>query len=209
MSTKSTGGYGTIAAATMTPPQPQSTPNLTFISRAKDTATTTTTTQSLAAAPRPWRELLDLSALSPPISYADAMSRAKRNLSYFRFNYAMVTLFILFLSLLWHPLSMIVFLLVFVAWFFLYFSRDAPLVVFNQTLDDRTVLCVLGLVTVVALVSTHVGANVLVALIVAVGVVGLHAAFRVTEDLFVDEESALLSVVGSSSQPVRTNYTRI
>ncbi|KAE9619028.1 putative prenylated rab acceptor PRA1 [Lupinus albus] len=188
MSTKTTAtatAYGTIPTA-VTPPQP-----------------------SNPAQSRPWRELLDL---SPPISYPDAISRVKLNISYFRFNYAIITLFILFLSLLWHPLSMIVFLIVFVAWFFLYFSRDGPVVVFNKTLGDRTVLCGLGMVTVIALVATHVGVNVLVALIVVVVVVGLHAAFRVTGDLFLDEECAeeggLLSVVGSD-QNLRTSYTRI
>lgn len=48
----------------------------------------------------------------------------------------------------------------------------------------------------------------LLSLIVGVVVVGLHASFRVTEDLFLDEESGLLSVVGSQPPP-RTSYTRI
>jgi hypothetical protein len=77
-------------------------------------------------------------------------------------------------------------------------------------MDDRIILGVLGIVTVVGLVSTHVGVNVLLSLIVGVVVVGLHASFRVIEDLYVDEESGLLSVVGGTQvPPIRTNYTPI
>ncbi|XP_027367469.1 PRA1 family protein E [Abrus precatorius] len=191
MSTIPTAGYGTVGGTpNPTEPPPPNIPS-----------------SNLIATPRSWREFFDLSALSRPFNYDDAMLRLRRNLSYFRFNYAAVILFILFLSLLWHPLSMILFLILLVAWFYLYFSRDRPVVILNQTFDDRTVFFVLGLVTVVVLVSTHVGVNVLVSLIVGVIVVGLHAAFRVTEDLFLEDESSLLSVVGS--QPPRTNYTPI
>lgn len=107
---------------------------------------------------------------------------------------------------------MIVFIIVFIAWLFFYFARDDPVVLFNQTLDDRLILGCLTLVTILALVLTDVGLNVLVGLIVAVVLVGVHASFRTTEDLFLDEESAaeggLVSIVGS--QPARmTGYTRI
>ncbi|KAJ9185830.1 hypothetical protein P3X46_005417 [Hevea brasiliensis] len=208
MSLKSSSGYGTIptTTTTTTQPPPKTATSVTFISRG------TTATRTVMATRRPWAELLNRSSFSRPYSYGEVVSRIKYNVNYFRVNYAMVFLFILFLSLLWHPISMIVFIIIFVAWFFLYFSREGPVVLFNRTFDDRVVSPILGLVTVVALAFTHVGLNVLVALIVGVVVVGVHAAFRKTEDLFLDEESAaeggLLSVVGS--QPLRpTSYTRI
>ncbi|WCJ43874.1 PRA1 (Prenylated rab acceptor) family protein [Euphorbia peplus] len=199
MSLKSSFGYGTLptTTTTTTTTQPPSTTatSLTFITRA------TAATETAMATSRPWSEVVNFSSFSLPYSYSDAMSRVKYNVNYFRVNYAMVFLSILFLSLLWHPLSLIVFILVFIAWFFLYFSRDGPIVVFNRVFDDRIVLIVLGFSTVFALAFTRVGLNVLLALIVGVVVVGVHAAFRITEDLFLDEETAahggLLSVVGS------------
>ncbi|KAL5835378.1 hypothetical protein ACOSQ3_014939 [Xanthoceras sorbifolium] len=199
MSLKPSAGYGTTTT-TVTAAEP--TTSLSFFTRA----------ETLTATRRPWRELFDFPNFSCPVSYSDAMSRIRQNASYFRVNYAMVMLFILFASLLWQPVAMIVFIVVFVAWLFFYFARDDPVVVFNQALDDRLVLGVLALVTVLALVFTHVGLNVLVALVVGVVVVGFHASFRRTDDLFLDMEGAagggLISVVGS--HPVSfTSYTRI
>ncbi|KAL9248025.1 hypothetical protein vseg_021391 [Gypsophila vaccaria] len=196
MSSKTTN-YGTIPTAP-TPPPPS------FVTRPTVNR-------------RPWREFLSPHTLSVPTTYGGATARIRRNINYFRYNYALTTLVIVFTSLIFSPLSMITFLLVFALWVPLFFSRDAPLVVLGRPLDDRVVLVFLFFVTVLALVATGVGANVLIALSVAVGVVFLHAAFRGVDDLFLDDVgddgdgdgdgNGLVDVV--QGQPLRPTYARV
>ncbi|XP_062080795.1 PRA1 family protein E-like [Humulus lupulus] len=153
----------------------------------------------------PWRELVQpISALTCPHTFGEAATRINRNLKYFRVNYATAVLVILNLNLLWHPFSFTVFWVAF-AWIALYFFRHGPIVVFNKTIDDRIVLVLLGVVTIVALVFTSVYLNELISVLIGAVLIGLHSAFRGIEYLHSDEQEAaegeLLSVVGS---PPRT-----
>ncbi|KMS95455.1 hypothetical protein BVRB_008070 [Beta vulgaris subsp. vulgaris] len=102
-------------------------------------------------------------------------------------NYAIIALIILFLSLLWHPLSLIVFTLFMSAWLFFYFLRESPLVVFGYEVGDKAVLLLLTVFTVVFLLLTDVTVNIVVALFVAVAVIVAHAAVRRTDDLPVSD----------------------
>ncbi|RDX83161.1 PRA1 family protein F2, partial [Mucuna pruriens] len=161
-----------------------------------------TTTRSAFATRRPWEEVFALYSFTRPYTIGEATMRVRRNLNHFRVNYFMIVLFVLFLSLLWHPVSIIVFLVTLVAWFFLFFFRDEPVVLFGRALDDRAVAAALAAATVVSLVVAGVWVNVVVSVVVGVALVGLHAAFRSTEDLYVDEhegyDAGLLSVVGGT-----------
>ncbi|KAF1898210.1 hypothetical protein Lal_00032976 [Lupinus albus] len=175
-----------------------------FISRAVTPSTRAFHTR------RPWEEVFALRSFTRPYSLNEAWERVRRNFTHFRVNYTMIVLFILFLSLLWHPISIIVFLVVLVAWCFLYFFRDAPLEVFHRTVDGRVVEVALSALTVVGLCLTGVSLNVFVAAMVGVAVCVVHAAFRSTEDLYVEENEAydggLLSVVGGSPTKRTTGY---
>ncbi|KAH0972176.1 hypothetical protein GBA52_024332 [Prunus armeniaca] len=84
---------------------------------------------------------------------SEATTRLAQNLTHFRPTTPWSSLTELLLSLLYCPVSIIVFLII-----FLYFSRDQPLEVFGFTVVDGVVMVVLGVVTVLALVLTILAA---------------------------------------------------
>ncbi|CAL0332420.1 unnamed protein product [Lupinus luteus] len=170
--------YGTIPTSY----SPTTTSNLEFISRAKQRIKDGLSTR------RPWSTMFNLHSFSLPHGLSDAVSRIPTNLSFFQMNYAIVLLFVLFLSLLWHPISLIVFVLLMAAWLFLYFLRDQPLLVFGRAVNGRAVLGVMAAVTVALLLLTGATANILVAVLIGAVLVVVHAVLRRTDDLFVDEE---------------------
>ncbi|KNA13752.1 hypothetical protein SOVF_113660 [Spinacia oleracea] len=181
----SSSPYTPITTSSTTPPT--STPlsaNLDFISRAKHRLYGTFSSR------RPWSQFFDYHSISFPHNLSDAVSRLKTNFSYFRMNFTMIVLLILFVSLLWHPISLIVFLVMMVAWLFLFFLREEPLILFGRSIDDRIILAVLSVMTVGFLLLTGATWNILIALAVGVVVVFIYSVFRRSDDLFLDEEEA-------------------
>ncbi|XP_054785228.1 PRA1 family protein F2-like [Prosopis cineraria] len=170
--------YGTI------PTSSSPSTNLEFISRAKQRIKAGLGTR------RPWKVMFNFRSFALPAGFPDAIARFRVNIGYFRMNYAIVVLLILFLSLLWHPISLIVFVVLIALWLFLYFLRDEPLVIAGRLIDDRVVLIVMAVLTVVLLLLTNVTLNIVVALLIGAGLLVAHAALRKTDDLFLDEEEA-------------------
>ncbi|XP_066315299.1 PRA1 family protein B2-like [Miscanthus floridulus] len=157
-----------------------------FVSRLADTA------RLSLADRRPWTELLDRSAFSRPDSLSEATSRLRRNLGYFRVNYAAVVAFSLAASLLAHPFSLLVLLGILGAWCFLYVFRapDQPVVLFGRTFTDRETLLGLVVASVLAFFLTSVASLIISGLLVGGAIVAAHGACRVPEDLFLDDPSA-------------------
>lgn len=155
-----------------------------FLSRAKERFVAGLGTR------RPWKEMVNFRAIGLPSSFSDAIKRVRTNISYFLMNYAIVVLVILFLSLLWHPISLIVYIAMMAAWLFLYFLRDEPLQIFHRVISDHVVMIVLSVLTVVVLLFTGATVNVLVSILVGVVLVLVHASIMKIDDLDLDEEAA-------------------
>ncbi|XP_022983331.1 PRA1 family protein B4-like [Cucurbita maxima] len=139
---------------------------------------------------KPWAELADRTAFSKPESLSEATLRIRKNYSYFRVNYLAVVALILGFSLVSHPFSLILLLGLLSSWIFLYLFRpsDQPLVVFGRTFKDSETLILLVLLSVFVVFLTSVGSVLVSALLVGVALVCAHGAFRVPEDLFLDEQ---------------------
>ncbi|KAJ6755650.1 PRA1 FAMILY PROTEIN-RELATED [Salix purpurea] len=114
---------------------------------------------------RPFTELFDRSAFSKPESISEATTRIRKNYTYFRINYLTIISVILAFSLLSNPFSLLLLVGLLCSWLFLYLFRasDQPLVISGRTFI------------------------IISALLVGVGIVCAHGAFRAPEDLFLDD----------------------
>ncbi|KAG6588033.1 PRA1 family protein F2, partial [Cucurbita argyrosperma subsp. argyrosperma] len=176
--------YGTI------PTEPVPLSNLHSTSRARERIASCLGTQ------RPWMEMIQLQDLTFPASSKQLINRIKNNAEFFWTNYILIILFILFLSLLWQPISFMVFIISLLAWLYLYFLHDEPFVIRGRAVDDRLVMVVLSLVTVALLFFTHATKNIIISMSIGVVVVFVHGALKGSEDIFSLDEEGLSECAG-------------
>ncbi|WVZ54948.1 hypothetical protein U9M48_005673 [Paspalum notatum var. saurae] len=134
--------------------------------------------------------MADRSALSRPESLSEATALLRKNLAYFRVNYAAVVALTLAAALAAHPGSLAALLALLAAWCLLYALRPAdapPLAAFGRTFSDREVLGGLVAASAFVIFLTSVGSLIFSALALGAAVVCAHGACRVPEDLFLDE----------------------
>ncbi|KAJ7959897.1 PRA1 family protein, partial [Quillaja saponaria] len=132
-------------------------------------------------------------------------------------NYLILLALVLAFSLLSHPVSLFLLVSLIAAWIQLYVLRpsDQPLVIFGRTITNFETLIGLTLITVVVVLLTSVISLLLSAVTMWLGTVSAHGAFRVPEDLFLDEQeplaSGLFSFVGgpTSSAGVPTGSSLV
>ena len=84
---------------------------------------------STLATTRSWKEIIQPQSLCLPTTFIEYGRRIKMNAGYFRMNYVIIILFLLFLILLWHFISLIVLIATMTAWLFLYLVQDYPLMI--------------------------------------------------------------------------------
>ncbi|KAJ8750332.1 hypothetical protein K2173_014247 [Erythroxylum novogranatense] len=137
---------------------------------------------------RPWNEMIKLESITFPSSAMATIDRIQTNVTLFRANYVIIVMFVLFLSLLWHPTSLIGFTVMMLAWLFLYFLREDPLIVFGTLIHDRMVIMVLSLATILVLVLTDVTNNVTTSLFIGFGITLVHGALRNIDDLILEND---------------------
>ncbi|XP_024369196.1 PRA1 family protein B4 [Physcomitrium patens] len=137
---------------------------------------------------RPWAELVDRTQLAKPESFSEAITRTRKNWYYFRINYSLVLAGVVALSLIFNPGALFFLLALFAAWVYLYLIRSEPIVIYGRTFSEREVLLGMSLFTIIMIFMTSVGSILITALLIGGAICSAHGAYRVPDDLFLDEQ---------------------
>jgi hypothetical protein len=139
---------------------------------------------------KPMSEVFDPSGFSKPANANDLGTRLRKNLTYFKTNYAIATTGTTALVMLLNPWSLIILAILAAVWFYFYIIKTSPLVLGGREFSDREKFLLLSgtsLFTIFFL--TSVGATIFYALGLSMIMVAIHASLRIPDDatLFADE----------------------
>eukprot|EP00891_Asterochloris_glomerata_P005332 jgi/Astpho2/5332/e_gw1.00075.120.1_t len=132
--------------------------------------------------------MVDRNSFSRPTSLAEAGSRLKKNLAYFRINYLVVLLLITVVCMALNPTSLLVLAGLAVGWMYLFVLRATPLVIGGRTISDREKFIGMSAISgVIIFFLTSVGTILFTAIGISLSAISIHGAFRQPDDLFSDE----------------------
>eukprot|EP00250_Pteridium_aquilinum_P006631 c16509_g1_i1 orf=204-803(-) len=150
---------------------------------------------------RPWMELVDRTAFARPDSLSEATSRIRKNWGYFRVNYALLLTAVVAFSLISNPMSLFFLCFILAAWIYMYLIRAAPFVAFGRSFSERELFVLMAVFSVFFVFLTNVGSLLISAAMIGFAIISVHAALRVPDDLFLDEDgsgaSGFMSFLGS------------
>ncbi|KAK4279365.1 hypothetical protein QN277_011158 [Acacia crassicarpa] len=187
-----TSGYGTISEDDPEDASSLSS-NTQFLSWTKERL------QTIPGTAKPWEDIICPSRLALPLSFFNFIHRIKTNARVYRTNYVVVILLVVLLTLLRHPICVIIYGALVAAWSVLYLVRESPLRACGYEIDQRLVATLLLVVTGGLIFVSDVWDNILVGLCVGLFIVLVHAVMREAEEEDEDEAGIRLRHAASSS----------
>ena len=106
--------------------------------------------------------------------------------------------------MIFNPGALFFLLALLAGWVYLYAVRSEPVVAFGRTFSEREVLAGMSLFTIAMIFMTSVGSILITALMIGGAICFAHGAYRVPDDLFLDEPETtggFLSFLSSGTGP--------
>eukprot|EP00270_Netrium_digitus_P010055 TRINITY_DN3086_c0_g1_i1.p1 TRINITY_DN3086_c0_g1~~TRINITY_DN3086_c0_g1_i1.p1 ORF type:complete len:203 (-),score=31.46 TRINITY_DN3086_c0_g1_i1:470-1078(-) len=161
---------------------------------------------------RPWTEMVDRTTFAKPDNLTEASNRVKKNLNYFRANYMAVLLAVIIVSMLWNPMSIFWLFLLGSGWVYIFMIRVESITVMGRTLSDREMFLIMSAITILITFGlTSVGSILISGIVIGTLAICVHAAFRVPDDLFLDDQDAggFLSFLGPNTVQLPTSIGHV
>lgn len=161
---------------------------------------------------KPWSEFVQRDAFSKPEGFSDAISKIRKNIRYFKFNYLTLTFGVTALTFVRDPGSLSVLIALAAMWFYLLIMRKEPLKINGRQLGQREQVLGAGAISfLVVFFLSSVGSELMYALFLSSALVAAHGSFRVPDELFLEEdvESAATLVPPTTSASLQSAMAQI